>query len=149
MPALIVAQATGGLIALLIVRTLYPAVTPDDAATVLVPHGDGVADDHVAGRSDKRIGHNVSHTAMALHVDDVAAARAVLAERGVQFQGDILDTGVCHMAFFADPDGNALMLSPTIFIVKAGNEVLNGPIQRLAAPARWRHRAEARPRARR
>ena len=67
-PALIVAQATGGLIALLIVRTLYPAVTPDDAATVLVPHGDGVADDHIAGRSDKRIGHNVSHTAMALHV---------------------------------------------------------------------------------
>jgi predicted enzyme related to lactoylglutathione lyase len=56
------------------------------------------------------IGHNVNHTAMALHVDDVAAARTVLEERGVQFQGDILDTGVCHMAFFADPDGNALML---------------------------------------
>jgi predicted enzyme related to lactoylglutathione lyase len=56
------------------------------------------------------IGHNVNRTATALHVDDVAAARAVLEERGVQFQGDILDTGVCHMAFFADPDGNALML---------------------------------------
>ena len=56
------------------------------------------------------IGHNVSRTALALHVDDVAAARAVLEERGVQFQGDVLDTGVCHMAFFADPDGNALML---------------------------------------
>ena len=27
-----------------------------------------------------------------------------------EFQGDVLDTGVCHMAFFADPDGNALML---------------------------------------
>ncbi len=26
------------------------------------------------------------------------------------FTGDIFDTGVCHMAFFADPDGNALML---------------------------------------
>jgi hypothetical protein len=25
-------------------------------------------------------------------------------------RGDILDAGVCHMAFFADPDGNALML---------------------------------------
>jgi predicted enzyme related to lactoylglutathione lyase len=57
-----------------------------------------------------RIGHNVNRTAMALHVDDVAAARAELEQRGVQFQGDILDTGVCHMAFFADPDGNALML---------------------------------------
>jgi len=43
-------------------------------------------------------------------VDDVAAARTALEERGVQFRGDILDTGVCHMAFFADPDGNALML---------------------------------------
>jgi predicted enzyme related to lactoylglutathione lyase len=56
------------------------------------------------------IGHNVNRTAMALNVDDVAAARAELEERGVEFQGEILDTGVCHMAFFADPDGNALML---------------------------------------
>jgi predicted enzyme related to lactoylglutathione lyase len=56
------------------------------------------------------IGHNVNRTAMALHVDDVVAARGALEERGVQFQGEILDTGVCHMAFFADPDGNALML---------------------------------------
>src|SRR5919202_5756095 len=37
---------------------------------------------------------------LALHVDDVAAARAALEERGVQFGGDIFDTGVCHMAFF-------------------------------------------------
>jgi predicted enzyme related to lactoylglutathione lyase len=56
------------------------------------------------------IGHHVNRIALALHVDDVAAARAALEERGVQFHGDILDTGVCHMAFFADPDGNALML---------------------------------------
>ena len=47
---------------------------------------------------------------LALHVEDVAAARASLEERGVEFHGDVLDTGVCHMAFFADPDGNALML---------------------------------------
>jgi len=46
----------------------------------------------------------------ALHVDDVAAERTALEERGVAFNGDIFDTGVCHMAFFADPDGNALML---------------------------------------
>jgi predicted enzyme related to lactoylglutathione lyase len=51
-----------------------------------------------------------NHNALALHVEDVAAARATLAERGVQFAGDTLDTGVCHMAFFSDPDGNALML---------------------------------------
>lgn len=47
---------------------------------------------------------------IALHVDDVAAARAALEEKGIEFAGDTFDTGVCHMALFADPDGNALML---------------------------------------
>lgn len=56
------------------------------------------------------IGHHVNRIAIALHVDDVEAARRTLEERGVEFQGDVLDTGVCHMAFFSDPDGNALML---------------------------------------
>jgi catechol 2,3-dioxygenase-like lactoylglutathione lyase family enzyme len=46
----------------------------------------------------------------ALHVDDVAAARAELEAKGVEFFGEIMDTGVCHMAFFTDPDGNDLML---------------------------------------
>ena len=46
----------------------------------------------------------------ALHVDDVAAARAELESKGVVFEGDTLDTGVCHMAMFTDPDGNDLML---------------------------------------
>ena len=45
-----------------------------------------------------------------LRVDDVAATRAALEEKGVTFYGDTLDTGVCNMAFFADPDGNELML---------------------------------------
>jgi predicted enzyme related to lactoylglutathione lyase len=48
--------------------------------------------------------------AIALHVGDAAAARAELEGKGVAFDGDIFDTGVCHMAFFADPDGNRLML---------------------------------------
>jgi predicted enzyme related to lactoylglutathione lyase len=47
---------------------------------------------------------------IALHVDDVAAARAELEGRGVTFRGDILDSGVCHRAHFRDPDGNSLML---------------------------------------
>jgi catechol 2,3-dioxygenase-like lactoylglutathione lyase family enzyme len=47
---------------------------------------------------------------IALHVDDVAAARSELEAKGVQFAGDTFDTGVCHMAFFTDPDGNDLML---------------------------------------
>jgi predicted enzyme related to lactoylglutathione lyase len=51
-----------------------------------------------------------SRNAIALHVDDVAAARSALEARGVSFQGETFDTGVCHMAFFSDPDGNALML---------------------------------------
>ena len=48
--------------------------------------------------------------AIALHVDDMAAARAELEARGVEFRVDTIDSGVCHMAPFADPDGNALML---------------------------------------
>jgi predicted enzyme related to lactoylglutathione lyase len=56
------------------------------------------------------IGHHVNRNAIALHVEDVASARAALEAAGVSFAGDTLDTGVCHMAFFADPDGNALML---------------------------------------
>jgi predicted enzyme related to lactoylglutathione lyase len=54
--------------------------------------------------------HSLNPNPLALHVDDVAAARGELEERGVEFRGETLDTGVCHMAFFADPDGNALML---------------------------------------
>ena len=47
---------------------------------------------------------------LPLRVEDVHAARAELESKGVTFFGDTLDTGVCHMAFFADPDGNQLML---------------------------------------
>jgi catechol 2,3-dioxygenase-like lactoylglutathione lyase family enzyme len=51
------------------------------------------------------------HTAhVALRVADVAATRAELEAKGVAFDGDILDTSVCHMAFFKDPDGNQFML---------------------------------------
>jgi catechol 2,3-dioxygenase-like lactoylglutathione lyase family enzyme len=47
---------------------------------------------------------------LAIRVPDVAAARAELEAKGVEFDGDTLDTGVCHMASFRDPDGNVLML---------------------------------------
>ena len=46
---------------------------------------------------------------IALHVDDVESARAQLEAKGVEFAADTLDSGVCHMAYFADPDGNRLM----------------------------------------
>ncbi len=54
--------------------------------------------------------HQVRGHEIALHVDDVEAARKTLEGRGVEFRGETLDTGVCHMALFNDPDGNPLML---------------------------------------
>jgi predicted enzyme related to lactoylglutathione lyase len=51
------------------------------------------------------------HTAhIALRVPNVEDTRRSIEAKGVQFEGDILDTGVCHMAFFRDTEGNALML---------------------------------------
>ena len=54
--------------------------------------------------------HHANQNPYALHVDDVAKVRGELEAKGVEFDGDTFDTGVCHMAFFSDPDGNALML---------------------------------------
>ena len=53
---------------------------------------------------------NPAKNPIALHVDDVEAARAELESRGVSFKGETLESGVCRMAFFEDPDGNALVL---------------------------------------
>ena len=43
-------------------------------------------------------------------VDDVAAARAELESRGVEFRSETIDSGVCHQALFSDPDGNTLAI---------------------------------------
>jgi catechol 2,3-dioxygenase-like lactoylglutathione lyase family enzyme len=51
-----------------------------------------------------------SPAGIAIRVLDVTAERTALEAKGVQFDGDIVDTGVCHIAFFKDPDGNSLML---------------------------------------
>ncbi|HYK07862.1 MAG TPA: VOC family protein [Gaiellaceae bacterium] len=52
-----------------------------------------------------------SNTAIALRVPDVAEAMAKLEEAGVTFLfPEAYDSGVCHMAFFKDPDGNSLIL---------------------------------------
>ena len=56
---------------------------------------------------------NRSSTAVALQVADVAAARAELEAAGVAFQPaeePTMDSGVCHQAYFSDPDGNPLIL---------------------------------------
>ena len=59
-----------------------------------------------------RIGTTFSpnRSGFALRVADVAAARAQLEAKGVQFLGEVVDNGVRQMAFFADPDGNGLVL---------------------------------------
>ena len=51
-----------------------------------------------------------SRSPIALRVDDVAEARAKLKDAGVEFRGDVIDSGVCHIAGFNDPDGNSLIL---------------------------------------
>jgi predicted enzyme related to lactoylglutathione lyase len=51
-----------------------------------------------------------STSPIALRVGDVEEARRNLEEAGVEFYTETYDSGVCHMAFFKDPDGNALCL---------------------------------------
>ena len=43
-------------------------------------------------------------------VEDFEAAHAELESRGVEFQGETIDSGVCFQAFFEDPDGNTLAI---------------------------------------
>jgi len=48
---------------------------------------------------------------IALRVPDAAASMDRLRAAGVEFEfPDVYDSGVCHMAFFRDPDGNELIL---------------------------------------
>lgn len=51
-----------------------------------------------------------NNSPIELRVEDFAGARAELEARGVEFKGETLDSGVCHQAFFEDPDGNALAI---------------------------------------
>jgi catechol 2,3-dioxygenase-like lactoylglutathione lyase family enzyme len=47
---------------------------------------------------------------IALRVPDVEEAMGKLEAEGVEFQGGLIDSGVCQMANFRDPDGNSLQL---------------------------------------
>ena len=111
-------------------RTDFLSVPVTDMGRSKAFYGETLGLEQLSGQEgwpEFRLGENVSlylidpqnigkpfsgpHTAdIALRVPDVAAARELLEAKGVAFEGDILDTGVCHMAFFKDPDGNALML---------------------------------------
>lgn len=82
--------------------------SPDSAVGAEYETGNltlSVMDAKAIGREFAPSGHPI-----ALHVEDLAGARSELESRGVEFVIDTLDSGVCHMAFFEDPDGNALML---------------------------------------
>jgi catechol 2,3-dioxygenase-like lactoylglutathione lyase family enzyme len=51
-----------------------------------------------------------SPAGLALRVADVDAARSELEAKGVEFDGETIETSVCRQAWFKDPDGNSLML---------------------------------------
>lgn len=47
-------------------------------------------------------------SSVVLHVDDFEASKAELEGKGVEFVTDTIDSGICHQAYFKDPDGNVL-----------------------------------------
>ena len=67
--------------------------------TLQVMHAESI------GREFKPSDHPI-----ALHVEDVEAARDELEAKGVEFLAETIDSGVCRMAIFNDPAGNVLML---------------------------------------
>ena len=54
--------------------------------------------------------HAPNTAPIAIGVPDVAEARTKLEQAGVAFPIETIDSGVCHIAPFHDPDGNALQL---------------------------------------
>jgi predicted enzyme related to lactoylglutathione lyase len=49
-------------------------------------------------------------TSIAFEVDDIDTTIAQMKERGVKFDTDKIETPVCWMAIFRDPDGNRLLV---------------------------------------
>jgi catechol 2,3-dioxygenase-like lactoylglutathione lyase family enzyme len=114
---------------LIVERTDFVSVPVTDMARSVRFYGETLGLEQVGegGFPEFQLGENVSlylidptsvggqfsapHSAyIALRVPDVAVTRSELEDKGIIFAGDIHDSGVCHMAFFHDPDGNALML---------------------------------------
>jgi catechol 2,3-dioxygenase-like lactoylglutathione lyase family enzyme len=117
---------------LIVERVDFISVPVTDMERSKIFYGDTLGLDLVVHAEDQgfpeyQLGQNVSlylldmknvgseftapHTAsIAFRVPDVEEARRELEAKGVTFDADTLDTSVCHMAFFRDPDGNALML---------------------------------------
>ena len=79
---------------------------PDEHSSIRVLGRRDVLRDLGAGAVRRRVRAAGELASSLLHVDDVAAARAELEAKGVEFDGETFDTGVCHMATSRDPDGN-------------------------------------------
>jgi catechol 2,3-dioxygenase-like lactoylglutathione lyase family enzyme len=114
---------------LIVERTDFVSVPVTDMERSIRFYGETLGLEQVGhgGYPEFQLGENVSlylidlttvgrefsgpHTAyIALRVPDVAETRAELEGKGIAFDGETFDSGVCHMAFFHDPDGNSLML---------------------------------------
>ena len=54
------------------------------------------------------VDHGTNSHPIEFRVEDFEAAKEELESKGVEFQGDVIDSGVCKQAFFQDPDGNTL-----------------------------------------
>ena len=63
-----------------------------------------------------------ANSIVLLRVDDVDEARSQLEAKGVVFDGETYDSGVCRMANFTDPDGNPLTLHRRYAPYKEGPE---------------------------
>jgi catechol 2,3-dioxygenase-like lactoylglutathione lyase family enzyme len=54
--------------------------------------------------------HRTNNHPIEFHVDDFEGAKAELESRGIEFRGEVIDSGVCKQTFFEDPDGNTLAI---------------------------------------
>jgi glycerol uptake facilitator-like aquaporin len=56
-PSFIGAQVVGGVLAIVVVRTLYPGITPEEAAEIVVPHATGAARESAAASAAGSASH--------------------------------------------------------------------------------------------
>jgi catechol 2,3-dioxygenase-like lactoylglutathione lyase family enzyme len=89
----------------------WPEFQADNVGLVLsTPEQKG--DERIAFEAIEATRGSRPEYAIALHVANVGRSLERLEGAGVEVipRDEPYDTGVCHMAFFADPDGNALIL---------------------------------------
>ncbi len=84
---------------------------------------------------------NAGGSSVVLQVEDFDAARAELESRGVKFVTDNIDSGVCHQAYFQDPDGNTLGIhhrySPRESASSEASEKIDESSGQSASPQPW------------